>query len=101
DEVVWARCHLVGLASGIDWTTWSSADSGAARRSVSARTSRNAWIEVVRRSCPMSWASGVIGASADPPDAGAVRAIKALRHQSIFRRKRSRLDAGRIYPSPS
>jgi hypothetical protein len=29
---------LIGLVSGIDWTTWSSGDSGAARRSVSART---------------------------------------------------------------
>jgi hypothetical protein len=33
---------LVGLASGIDWMIWSSADNGAARRSVSARTDRNA-----------------------------------------------------------
>ena len=33
------RCHLVGLTSGIDWTVWSSGDSGAARASVVARTS--------------------------------------------------------------
>jgi hypothetical protein len=33
---------LVGLASGIDCTTWSSADSGIARDSVSARTARKA-----------------------------------------------------------
>ena len=40
NHVTCARCHLVGLASGIDCTTWSSADSDAARRSVSARTER-------------------------------------------------------------
>src|SRR5436305_3079180 len=39
NHVVWARCHFVGLTSGIDWTVWSSADSGAASASVNARTS--------------------------------------------------------------
>ena len=38
NQVVCARCHLAGLASGMDCTIWSSAESGAARRSVSART---------------------------------------------------------------
>src|SRR2546425_12193073 len=33
NHVVCARCHLVGLASGMDWTVWSSAESGAARAS--------------------------------------------------------------------
>ena len=42
NQVTWARCHLAGLASGIDWTSWSSGDSGAARRSVSSRTVRKA-----------------------------------------------------------
>ncbi len=37
-----ARCHFAGLASGMDWISWSSADRGAARRSVSSRTARNA-----------------------------------------------------------
>ena len=41
NHVVWARCHLVGLASGIDCTVWSSALSGAASRSVSDRTAQN------------------------------------------------------------
>ena len=36
---VWARCHLVGLTSGMDWTVWSSGESGAARVSVNSRTS--------------------------------------------------------------
>ena len=34
NQDVWARCHLVGLASGIDCTWQSSAESGSARRSV-------------------------------------------------------------------
>src|ERR1700682_1353802 len=38
NQVVWARCHFAGLASGIDCTNWSSGDRGAARRSVSFRT---------------------------------------------------------------
>src|SRR6516225_6273326 len=42
NQVVWARCHLVGLASAIDWTIWSSGDIKAARCSVSARTARKA-----------------------------------------------------------
>jgi hypothetical protein len=33
---------LAGLASGIDWISWSSGESGAARRSVSFRTWRKA-----------------------------------------------------------
>ena len=28
NQLVWARCHLVGLASAIGWITWSSAVSG-------------------------------------------------------------------------
>ena len=31
---------LAGLASGIDWISWSSGMKGAARRSVSSRTAR-------------------------------------------------------------
>ncbi len=38
NHVTWARCHLVGETSGIDWTVWSSGESGAARLSVCART---------------------------------------------------------------
>ena len=38
NQVTWARCHLVGETSGIDWTVWSSGESGAARVSVVART---------------------------------------------------------------
>ena len=38
NHVVWV-VPLVGLTSGIDWTVWSSADSGVARVSVSAWTS--------------------------------------------------------------
>ncbi len=37
---VCARCHLVGLTSGMDWTVWSSGESGAARASVRSRTAR-------------------------------------------------------------
>src|SRR6185312_2595659 len=40
NQVTWARCHLVGLTSGIDWTVWSSGESGAASASVLARTVR-------------------------------------------------------------
>lgn len=42
NQLVCARCHLVGLASAIGWTIWSSADSGAHSVTVRARTSRNA-----------------------------------------------------------
>ena len=38
NQVVCARCHLAGLASGMDWTWQSSADSGAASASEAART---------------------------------------------------------------
>ena len=38
NQLVWPRCHFTGLASGMDWASWSSADSGSARRSVRART---------------------------------------------------------------
>ena len=38
NHVVWARCHLTGLASGIDCNAQSSADSGAASCTVAART---------------------------------------------------------------
>ena len=55
NQVVWARCHLAGLASGIDWIAWSSADSGAARRSVSARTARNASDQVLPDVAARRW----------------------------------------------
>ena len=59
NQVVWARCHLVGLTSGIDWTVWSSGDSGAASASVSARVAKNRSVRVrasaasVDRSSPL------------------------------------------------
>src|SRR5215469_13920333 len=46
NHVVCARCHFVGLASGIDCTERSSAESGSAMISVSLRVWRY-W----RRSC--------------------------------------------------
>src|SRR5690606_11287834 len=36
-----ARCHLVGLQSGMDWAVWSSGPRGCARVSVCARMSAN------------------------------------------------------------
>src|SRR5262249_39322230 len=38
--VVCAKCHFVGLASGIDWTCMSSEESGAHTASTCARTAR-------------------------------------------------------------
>jgi hypothetical protein len=38
NHVICARCHLVGLASGIDWTWQSSGESGAARPRLAWRT---------------------------------------------------------------
>src|SRR5581483_2487511 len=38
NHVVCARCHLVGLTSGMDCTVWSSPLRGSAKRSVVART---------------------------------------------------------------
>ena len=38
NQVTCARCHFVGLTSGIVWTVWSSALSTEARRSVVVRT---------------------------------------------------------------
>ncbi len=38
NQVTWARCHFVGEASAIDWTVWSSGESGAESASVVART---------------------------------------------------------------
>src|SRR5262249_42617113 len=40
NHVVCARCHFVGLASGIDWIDWSSGVSGSASRALCRRTSR-------------------------------------------------------------
>ena len=40
NHAVCARCHLAGLASGIDCSAQSSAESGAVKDSVRARTSR-------------------------------------------------------------
>ena len=40
NQLVCARCHLTGLASGIDWIVQSSADSGAASAIVAARMAR-------------------------------------------------------------
>jgi hypothetical protein len=40
NHVVCARCHFVGLASGIDWIAQSSGDSPATSASVSRRTAR-------------------------------------------------------------
>src|SRR5450759_5157234 len=41
NQVVCARCHFTGLASGIDWIAQSSADSGAASAQVARRIERN------------------------------------------------------------
>lgn len=41
NQLVWARCHLAGLASGMDCTQASSADSGAASFCVQALTRSN------------------------------------------------------------
>jgi hypothetical protein len=38
NHVMCARCHFVGLASGIDCTWQSSAESGAARARLASRT---------------------------------------------------------------
>ena len=38
NQLVCARCHLVGLACGMDWMHWSSTGIGAARAIVVART---------------------------------------------------------------
>ena len=38
NHVVCARCHFVGLTSGIDWMVWSSGESGLASSSVRLRT---------------------------------------------------------------
>src|SRR4051794_22728766 len=43
NQLVWARCHLMGLASGIDWMHWSSAESGAARATLCSRTWAKRW----------------------------------------------------------
>src|SRR4051794_14924931 len=40
NHVVWAWCHLTGLASGHDWIIWSSAERLAARDRVTDRTLR-------------------------------------------------------------
>src|SRR4029450_13380995 len=41
NHVVCPRCHLVGLASGIDWIAQSSAESGAAIALVARRAARS------------------------------------------------------------
>ena len=46
NQVVWARCHLVGLTSGMDCTVWSSADRGEANDSVSDRVAKNRSVSV-------------------------------------------------------
>jgi hypothetical protein len=46
NQDVCARCHSVGDASGMDCTTWSSGESGAASRSVIALTFRSSAVSV-------------------------------------------------------
>ena len=38
NQLTWARCHLVGLASGIDWAAMSSAVSERVSATVAWRT---------------------------------------------------------------
>src|SRR6056297_998985 len=42
NQVVWARCHLIGLASGMACRFWSSGPRSATSRSVASRTARKA-----------------------------------------------------------
>src|SRR6202043_1828987 len=69
NQVVWARCHFTGLASGIDCTTWSSGESGAARRSVSPRTARNAstrsWARLPESEKSDGWVENAAAADTD------------------------------------
>src|SRR5215208_5597477 len=41
NQVVWARCHFAGEASGKGWIVASASDSGAARSSVSLRVANS------------------------------------------------------------
>src|SRR5450830_365707 len=59
NHVVWARCHLTGLASGIDWAPQSSFDSGAASASVWPRT---AWKRAVHRPGSFICMAALLGA---------------------------------------
>ena len=75
NQVVWARCHFAGLASGIDWISWSSGDRGAARRSVSSRTVRNASTRSWARLPEPENSDGQGAADAAAADAGFVTGI--------------------------
>lgn len=52
NQVVCARCHFAGLASGMDCMQWSSGESGADNESECARTAENAAPNSVRRVSP-------------------------------------------------
>jgi hypothetical protein len=41
NQLVCARCHFAGLASGIDWTVASASESAEASLRLAARTARN------------------------------------------------------------
>ncbi len=73
NQVVCARCHFVGLVSGMACTTWSSAASGAASNMLVSRTRRYAELnesalcaatdgskrKTMRRRCKMRAANGL------------------------------------------
>ena len=65
NQVVCARCHLTGLASGIDWIAQSSAESGAASARVASRTAAKRCRErcVAAAACGLRGAGSFIGTS--------------------------------------
>ena len=96
NQVVWARCHLVGLTSSIDWTTWSSGASGSASCSVSCRVRRS---RSARRR--RSTAVAVVVVMAPPPGDAAVAAGEAAGHERLDGHGSLRSGRGRGGPTPS
>src|ERR1700730_1320298 len=85
NHVECARCHLAGLASGIDCTVSASSQSGAARRSVSARTARKASRQRSREAMRGSFGEGAVNVGVE---------------SSWRRRRRTGDEVGGVMPNP-
>jgi gamma-glutamyl hercynylcysteine S-oxide synthase len=93
NQVVCARCHFTGLASGIDCTWQSASDSGAASATVCARTSAKRRARAAAGMSSVvgmdargaaSAAAGGRGSSAPGGTAPAVHAAQRCRRQAML-----------------
>src|SRR5712671_1487100 len=98
NQLVCARCHFVGLTSGIDWIAWSSGERLAASASDCCRITANRSRSAVR-SVMLADSGGAISSTLHPSLALIVakRLVAALFRERFTRQQR----AGDIWPVES